>query len=205
MTTRQCARVLPRGLPPSRTWKFAERRRHCHGVELAQAAKPDVAIVNIQLKTGNGLDLIERLKCIDPSVRILIWSMYPDAIYAQRALRAGALGYINKSNTTGRIVEAIRRIRDGKIYLAEDTAERLLSQEVTGRPGKPTGVASLSDRELEVFRFIGEGLATSQVAQRLCRSVHTVEAHRQSIKRKLDLKTAAELHRAAVQWMLENG
>jgi DNA-binding NarL/FixJ family response regulator len=174
-------------------------------LELAKTTSPDVVIVDIQLNTGNGLDLIDRLKATDKGVRILVWSMYPDAIYAQRALRAGALGYINKGNTTGRIVEAIRRVRDGKIYLAEDTAENLLSQGATGRPGRVSGVEALSNRELEVFRLIGQGLASSQIAKRLSRSTHTIEAHRQSIKRKLNLKTAAELHRSAVQWMLEHG
>jgi len=175
-------------------------------MELARTTAPDVAIIDIQLKTGNGLDLIERLRAHNKAIRILVWSMYPDAIYAQRALRAGALGYINKECTTGRIVEAIRRVIAGKIYLAEETTELLLGQEISGnKAGKPAGVESLTNRELEVFRLIGQGLATSQIAQRLRRSTHTVEAHRQGIKRKLTLKTAAELHRAAVQWTLENG
>ncbi len=175
-------------------------------MDVAKSVSPDVAVVDIQLKTGNGLDLIERLKAHDDSIRILVWSMYRDDIYAQRALRAGALGYINKECTTGRIIDAIRRVREGKIYLAEETANHLLNQHVAGsKQGKPTGVESLSNRELEVFRYIGQGMSASQIAQRLRRSTHTVEAHRQAIKRKLKLKTAAELQREAVQWMLENG
>jgi len=175
-------------------------------MDVAKSVSPDVAVVDIQLKAGNGLDLIERLKAHDDSIRILVWSMYHDDIYAQRALRAGALGYINKECTTGRIIDAIRRVRDGKIYLAEETANHLLNQHVAGsKQGKPTGVESLSNRELEVFRYIGQGMSASQIAQRLRRSTHTVEAHRQAIKRKLKLKTAAELQREAVQWMLENG
>jgi DNA-binding NarL/FixJ family response regulator len=132
--------------------------------------------------------------------------MYPDAIYAQRALQAGALGYINKRQATSHIVEAIRRVRDGKLYLCEETAEQLLgSVSGGGKQQKAAGVERLSDRELEVFRLIGQGHSTSQVAGRLHRSVHTVESHREKIKRKLALKTASELNRAAVQWMLENG
>jgi DNA-binding NarL/FixJ family response regulator len=174
-------------------------------MELVAAVRPDVVVVDIQLKTGNGLDLIERLKAHDKSMRVLVWSMYPDALYAQRALHAGALGYINKEHTTGRIVEAIRRVRDGRIYLSEETAEQLLGQAVGGAKRlKALGAESLSDSELEVFRLIGQGLSTSQIAQRLHRSSHTVEAHRQAIKHKLNLKTANELNRAAVQWMLEN-
>ena len=175
-------------------------------MRLVQAVRPDVVVVDIQLKSGNGLDLIERIKAHDKSIRILVCSMYPDILYAQRALHAGALGYINKEHTTGHIVEAIRRVRDGKIYLCEETAEQLLGQAVGGaKPLKASGVESLSDCELEVFRLIGQGLSTSQIAHRLHRSGSTVEAHRKAIKRKLNLKTASELNRAAVQWMLENG
>ncbi|MCC6127500.1 MAG: response regulator transcription factor [Pirellulales bacterium] len=175
-------------------------------IKLIEAIRPDVVVVDIQLKTGNGLDLIGRIKTFDKSIRILVWSMYPDSLYARRALSAGALGYINKEFTTGRIVEAIRCVRDGKIYLCEETTDQLLGQVVGGgRNLKATGVESLSDRELEVFRLIGQGLSTSQIAGRLHRSAHTVEAHRQHIKRKLNLKSAADLNRAAAQWMLENG
>lgn len=175
-------------------------------LKLIGTACPDVVVVDIQLKTGNGLDLIERIKAHDKSIRILAWSMYPDALYAQRALRAGALGYINKENTTARIVDAIRQVRDGKIYLCEETTEQLLGQTLgCDKHLKALGPESLSDRELEVFRLISQGLSVPQIAQRLNRSRHTVEAHRQAIKRKLNLKTATELTRAAVQWMLENG
>ncbi len=175
-------------------------------LKLIDITRPDVVVVDIQLKTGNGLDLIERIRAHDKSIRILAWSMYPDALYAQRALHAGALGYINKENTTARIVDAIRRVHDGKIYLCEQTAEQLLGQTIGGAKHlKALGTESLSDRELEVFRLISQGLSVSQIAQRLHRSNHTVEAHRQAIKRKLNLKTATELTRAAMQWMLENG
>jgi DNA-binding NarL/FixJ family response regulator len=175
-------------------------------MNLVRATRPDVVVVDIQLKTGNGLDLVQRVKAHDASIRILVWSMYDDALYAQRALRAGALGYINKEHTTGRIVEAIRRVRDGTIYLSEETAERLLGQAVGGANAmKTAGTEALSNCELEVFRYIGKGLSTSQIAQRLHRSTHTVDAHRQAIKRKLNLNTASQLSCAAVQWMLENG
>ena len=175
-------------------------------LRLIAVSRPDVAVVDIQLKTGSGLDLIERIKAHDNSIRILAWSMFPDAIYAERALHAGALGYINKHHTTGRIVEAIRHVRDGRIYLCEEIAQQLLSRTVgaTQRP-KASGPESLSDRELEVFRLIGRGISTSQIAQLLHRSVNTVESHREKIKLKLNLTTAGELNRAAVQWVLENG
>jgi DNA-binding NarL/FixJ family response regulator len=173
-------------------------------LELIRAERPDVVVVDIKLKTGDGLDLIKRIKSHDDSIRMLVWSMYPDALYAQRALHAGALGYINKEHTTGRIVEAIRRVRDGKIYLCQETAEQLLGQSV-GRAPRPAaaGLESLSDRELEVFRGIGSGLSTSVIARQMHVSVHTVETHRQRIKRKLNLNTPGELSQAAVQWVLE--
>lgn len=175
-------------------------------MERMAAVRPDVVVVDIQLKTGNGFELIERIQAHDKSIRILVWSMYPDSLYAQRALSAGALGYINKETATGRIVEAIRRVRDGQIYLSDETAEQLLSLVAGGvKSRKALGMASLSDRELEVFRLIGQGLSTAQIAQRFHRSIHTVEAHRQAVKRKLNLKTAGELNRAAVQWTLERG
>lgn len=170
------------------------------------SARPDVAVVDIQLKDGNGLELVERIRDHDHTIKVLVWSMYPDALYARRAIQAGALGYINKGNTTGRIVDAIRTIREGRIYLADETAQRILGQAFGGnKVSSPAGVEALSDRELEVFRLIGQALSTSEIAKRLRRSSHTVESHRQAIKRKLNLSTAGELHRAAVRWNLQNG
>lgn len=167
---------------------------------------PDVVVVDIQLESGNGLDLVRRIKSCNASIGILVWSMYPDDTYAHRALRAGALGYVNKRHATSQIVEAIHRVRDGRIYLCEGTAERLLSTSLTGAtPVKAPVVECLSDRQLEVFRLIGQGLTTSQIAAQLHRSVNTIESHRSTIKDKLGLATAGDLSRIAVQWMLENG
>ena len=175
-------------------------------VKLLEAVRPDVVVVDIRLETGNGLDLVERISARDESIGILVWSMYPDKIYARRALQAGALGYINKRQATDRMVEAIRCVRDGKLFLCEDTAAQLLGSAVgRGKHLQASGVESLSDRELEVFRLIGEGLTTSQIAQRLHRTVNTVESHRRNIKEKLALKTVGELNLAAAQWMLDNG
>jgi DNA-binding NarL/FixJ family response regulator len=175
-------------------------------VKLLETVHPDVLVVDIQLENGNGLDLVERIKARDESIGILVWSMFPDAIYAQRSLHAGALGYINKRHATSRIVEAIRSVCEGRIYLCEETAQRLLGAAVgRGKHPAAAGVECLSDRELDVFRLIGQGLTTSQVAGRLHRSVNTIESHREKIKDKLGLKNAGELNRAAVQWTLDNG
>ena len=168
------------------------------------ATQPDVAVVDIQLKTGDGLDLVKRIKAHDESVRVLVWSHYPDKLYAERALHAGALGYINKEHTTGRIVDAIRCVANGKVYLCEEMAQSLLSQAIGGtRDLRESPIESLSDRELEVFRLIGQGHSTGQLAARLHLSRHTIDTHRQRIKEKLNLVNAAELVQAATRWVLE--
>lgn len=167
---------------------------------------PDVVIVDIQLADSNGLDLVKRIKARDENTKVLVWSNSPDSLYAQRALQAGALGYINKRHATSRIVEAIRRVREGRIFLCEETADQLLTSAVSGRRELRTcGAEALTNRELEIFRLIGQGQATSQIAESLHRSVHTIESHRTKIKEKLGVKTASELSRVAVQWVLENG
>ena len=170
-------------------------------------AKPDVAVVDISLKTSNGIDLIKRIKGRNDRVRILVWSMHSESLYAERALRAGALGYINKDQATDRIVEAIRRVLEGKVYLSEAMAERMLQQavgvahaEVTRSP-----VDVLADREFEVFRLIGEGVKTAEIAERLHLSVKTVETYRDRIRQKLNLSDGTRLSHYATQWALENG
>lgn len=175
-------------------------------LKLVEMNLPDVVVVDIQLGTDNGLDLVRRIKACDTSIGILVWSMYPDSVYAHRALRAGALGYINKRYATSQIVQAIHRVREGRICLCEETAERLLSASLAlGKQFRASGVECLSDRELEVFRLIGQGLTTAQIAAQLHRSVNTIESHRGKIKSKLGLKTAGELSHAAIQWELESG
>jgi DNA-binding NarL/FixJ family response regulator len=173
-------------------------------LKVLAATQPDVAVVDIQLKTGDGLDLVKRIKARGESIRVLVWSVYPDKLYAERALNAGALGYINKEHTTGRIVDAIRCVASGKVYLCEEMAQSLLSQTIGGtRDLRESPIESLSDRELEVFRLIGQGVSTSELAERLHLSRHTIETHRQRIKEKLDLANAAELVQAATRWVLE--
>jgi DNA-binding NarL/FixJ family response regulator len=167
-------------------------------------ARPDVVVVDIRLKTGDGLDLVRRIASHDDSIRILVWSMYPDRVYAERALRAGALGYINKEHATGDIVEAIRRVLHGEIYVCEEIAQYLLGWTASGkRAWFRSPIESLSDRQLEVFRRIGDGQSTSEIAEQLHISPHTVETHRQRIKEKLGLATTGELTQAAIRWVLE--
>lgn len=176
-------------------------------LRLVADAQPDVAVVDITLKSGNGIDLIKRIRDRNDDVRILVWSMHSESLYAERALRAGALGYVNKDQATDRIVEAIRRVLTGKVWLSETMAERML-QRAVGRTQEVSAHAPvdvLADRELEVFRLIGEGVKTANIAERLHLSVKTVETYRDRIRRKLDLSDGTKLAQYATQWVLENG
>jgi DNA-binding NarL/FixJ family response regulator len=166
-------------------------------LRLVEATAPDVVVIDISLKAGSGIDLVKRLKARDSSIRMLVWSMHPDSMYAERALRAGALGYINKENTTGRILDAIRSVRDGEIYLSEETTRRLLHRTVGQRGRSRLALESLSDRELEVYKRIGEGRATGEIAAELHLSIHTVDTYRRRIRLKLDLRNGSELVHAA--------
>jgi DNA-binding NarL/FixJ family response regulator len=169
---------------------------------LVETTAPDVVVIDISLKDGNGIDLIKRIKLRDGSVRMLVCSMHPDSLYAERALRAGALGYINKENTTGRILDAIRSVQKGEIYLSENATRRLLHKTV-GHPGDSRlSLESLSDRELEIFKLLGEGVRTSEIAGRLHLSVHTIDTYRRRIRLKLNLRNGAELIHAATEWAL---
>src|SRR5262249_52017698 len=152
-------------------------------------------------------DLIKRIMNRNDRIRILVWSMHSESLYAERALRAGALGYINKDQATDRIVEAIRRVVEGKVYLSEAMTERMLKRAVGGAGGEVTPAPPdvLADRELEVFRLIGEGVKTAEIAERLHLSVKTVETYRDRIRRKLDLSNGTKLAHYATQWVLENG
>jgi DNA-binding NarL/FixJ family response regulator len=175
-------------------------------LRLLADTRPDVAVVDISLKTGNGIDLIKRIKDRNDRVRILVWSMHSESLYAERALRAGALGYVNKDQATDKIVEAIRRVLAGKVYLSDEMAERMLHRAV-GKPEELTRspLDTLADRELEVFRLIGQGVKTADIAERLHLSVKTVETYRDRIRQKLDLGDGTELAHYATQWVLENG
>jgi DNA-binding NarL/FixJ family response regulator len=176
-------------------------------LQVFDATNPDVAVIDIALKGGDGIDLIKRIKARNDSVRLLVWSMYSENLCAERALRAGALGYINKEQATDQIIVAIRRVLDGKVYLSDAMAEKLLHRTV-GERGASVGrspIDTLSDRELEVFRRIGQGVKTQDIATQMHLSVKTVESYRDRIRIKLNLCTGLELSRYALLWVLENG
>jgi DNA-binding NarL/FixJ family response regulator len=176
-------------------------------LRLVADTRPDVAVVDISLKTGNGIDLIKRIKGRNDRVRMLVWSMHSESLYAERALRAGALGYINKDQATDRIVEAIRRVLSGKVWLSDVMTERMLQRSVGGGRVEKSRSPSdaLADRELEVFRLIGQGMKTAEIAERLHLSVKTIETYRDRIRHKLDLSDGTALAHFATQWVLENG
>jgi DNA-binding NarL/FixJ family response regulator len=176
-------------------------------LRLVADTQPDLVVVDISLKTGSGIDLIKRIKDRNDNVGMLVWSMHSEALYAERALRAGALGYMNKDQATDKIVEAIRRVLEGKVYLSDPMAEKMLHRAVGGGREEVTRspLDALADRELEVFHLIGQGVKTAEIAERLHLSVKTVETYRDRIRQKLDLTDGTELAHYATQWVLENG
>jgi DNA-binding NarL/FixJ family response regulator len=171
---------------------------------LVETAHPHVAVIDICLKTGNGIDLIKRIAARHGSVRTLVWSMYPESLYAERALRAGAMGYVHKGRATREIIEAIRSVLAGKVFLSAELSGELLHRLVGGGAKKleRSPVEALSDRELEAFELMGQGLSTRQVAHRMHVSPKTVETYRARIKEKLGLSNFAEVIQRAAQWVL---
>jgi DNA-binding NarL/FixJ family response regulator len=164
-------------------------------------AKPDVAVVDLSLKDSSGIELIKSLRESQPGVAVLVLSMHDESQYAERALRAGARGYVMKRETTRKVIEAIRRILEGRIYVSEKVAESMAGQ-VAHRKSSPdrSPVEQLSDRELEVFEMLGQGQGTRQIAESLRVSVKTVQAYCARIKDKLNLNSATELLREAIRW-----
>jgi DNA-binding NarL/FixJ family response regulator len=175
-------------------------------LHLVAETKPDVVVVDISLKASNGIDLIKRIKDRNDRVRVLVWSMHSESLYAERALRAGALGYINKDQATDKIVEAIHRVLAGNVWLSETMAEKVLHGVVGGNRKGPSlsPIEALADRELEVFRLIGAGAKTADIAKQLHLSIKTVETYRDRIRKKLRLNNGVQLVHFATVWSLEN-
>jgi len=164
---------------------------------------PAVVIVDLSLRSGHGIELIEQIKKWNPRVKTLVVSAFDEKVYAERCLRAGALGYLNKDEAPEKLIEAIRAVLEGNIYLTDQSTSQMLQSMVGGRPSEEDPVARLSNRELEVFTMIGQGLASKDIAERLILSRKTVDSHRENIKIKLNLGSGHELTRYAMQWMLE--
>jgi DNA-binding NarL/FixJ family response regulator len=184
--------------------------RVCGGVASAPQAlsaveelRPDIVIVDISIQGTNGIELMKSIRAQHPALPVLVLSMHDENIYAERALRAGARGYIMKAAPSEKVIEAIHRILDGGMYLSEAMHGQLLTTFFAGRgqKGGASAIEQLSDRELEVFRALGEGKGTREIAEAFNLSVKTVETHRAHIKDKLKIRTATELIRAAVEWV----
>ena len=176
-------------------------------LRLMVAEKPDLAIIDLSLADGSGLDLIERIKARDTDALMLVASMHDEFLYAERVLAIGARGYINKQKAPEKMIEAIRRVLAGKVYLSEPMTERLLNGMVNHDEEQqrlPT-VERLTNRELMIFELIGEGRSTCKIAKHLNLSVKTIESHQANIKKKLALNSAHELTRKAILWLMERG
>ena len=169
-----------------------------------QQTSPDLVIVDISLKSGHGLEVIKQVKSRYPAVKMLVLSGYQESLYAERALRAGALGYLNKQESNDKVLDAIRTVLRGQRYISPEIAQRLVAQALGDTNETQAPVECLTNRELEIFRMVGEGMTSGAIANSLFLSTHTIDTHRENIKRKLNLKNAGELTRAAVQWVLEN-
>jgi DNA-binding NarL/FixJ family response regulator len=170
--------------------------------EAVGSVKPNILVVDISLKSGSGLELIKNVKATYPHLPTLVLSMHDELLYAERALRAGARGYIMKQEAIDKVLVAIRRVLAGELFLSEQMNRRMLHQFVGGPPQLPQSpVERLSDRELEVFRLIGSGRTTRQMADELHLSVKTVETHRAHIMDKMKIATANELALRAFQWV----
>jgi DNA-binding NarL/FixJ family response regulator len=174
-------------------------------VELASKTKPDLVLADISLPDKNGLEVIRELRTFQPGLSVLVISMHDESLYAERALRAGARGYIMKQEGGKKLMEAIRQVLTGKIYLSEKMSSKLLESFSGSTDHSRTPIENLTDREFEILQLLGQGKGTREIAEQLHLSGKTIEAHRANLKRKLDLKSGTELVRYAVRWVESRG
>ena len=170
-------------------------------LEVIATGRPDLVILDISLPDKSGLELIKDIHALYPQLPVLVLSMHDESLYAERVLRAGGRGYIMKQAGGKKLMEGIRSVLTGKIYLSERMSAKILELFSGQRPQGQSPVEQLTDREFEVFQFIGQGQGTRQIAERLHLSVKTVEVHRANVKKKLHLSTGTDLVRYAVRWI----
>lgn len=167
--------------------------------------RPDVVITDISLRGNSGLELIKNIKAFDPRIHIVVFSVHDESVYAVRVLKAGAKAYVMKQDIGSKVIDAIRKVRKGQMYVSERVSSQMLNRMVKGHDEEgDSAVAGLSDRELEVVTLIGSGLATREIAARLHVSVKTVETHRAHIKTKVNLTSATQLVLFCVRWVEDN-
>ena len=172
---------------------------------LLEECKPDLMVLDLRLKGGDALDFIKTLRVGHPEVKVLVFSQYDELIFAERALRAGASGYIMKENATDEVLRAVRKVLAGELYFSERVAAAIVQRTLREKPnGSRVGVERLSDREMQVFQLLGAAFSPREIAEQFHLSRKTVETHCEKIKHKLSLHTAAELRRFARRWAAEN-
>ncbi len=169
---------------------------------ILETVQPDVAVIDISLEDVHGLDLVQNLRAQYPELRVVVFSMYDESVYAERAIRAGASGYVMKSEPTQNVVDAIRCVAQGEIHLSRRMATRFLSKILQGsKKQSRSPIDELTDREMAVFQMLGEGHGVPEIAQRLTLSRKTVETYRRRAKEKLGFASVSELLQYAIQWM----
>jgi DNA-binding NarL/FixJ family response regulator len=173
--------------------------------QLAEECDPDLMVLDLRLKSGDALDFIKTLRVEHPKLRVLVLSQYDELLFAERALRAGASGYIMKENATDEVLRAVRKVLDGQLYFSERVAAAIVQRTLREKsvPSR-AGIERLSDREMQVFQLLGAAYSPREIAEQFHLSRKTIETHCEKIKHKLSLYTAAELKRFARQWAAEN-
>ena len=183
---------------------YAEASDGYEALERIEKDPPDLVIADIEMKGLNGMELVRNMKSQHPDIPVLMLSMHDEGLYAERALRAGARGYLMKEEDPEVVVNAIRTIIEGEVYVSEEAISKILSNYTGNWSDKGSIIDRLSDRELEVFKMIGEGYRTRHIAENLHLSAKTVESYKARLKQKLTLKDAAQLARYAAEWMKSN-
>ena len=171
------------------------------GFALIKRTKPSIAIIDITLKGSNGLELLKDLRAHGVNVPVLVLSMHDESLYAERALRAGARGYITKHEVSGKVMAAIRHVLKGDLYLNPRFMSQIMTKLIVGRTGSGEPIERLADRELEVFELIGRGLTTREIGEQLRLGVTTVDTYKARIKEKLQLENVARLRLEASRWV----
>ncbi|MAQ92550.1 hypothetical protein B1759_13805 [Rubrivirga sp. SAORIC476] len=200
--TREGLRSLIRSAPDLEV--VGEASSGPDAINLIGSAKPDLVLADISIDGSDGIELTKQLKSIEPDLKVLIVSAYPERVYAERAVRAGALGYVAKQEASGVLLDAIRTVLDGRLHLSDEVRDRVVGSYLAAGSPSDSAVSDLTDRELEVFRYFGQGLTTSQVAEAMMLSPKTVETHRVHIKQKLGLSTTNEFVQRATLWTAQN-
>ena len=169
-------------LSPQSGWEVCgEAASDEEAMALIGQIKPDLALIDISLKSGNGIDLVKRIKSRHPLVKMLVISGIEESLYCERALRVGAMGYLNKQVSNENLLESVRTVQSGKRFISDALAQRLFDQAVGDVERAKTSIERLSDRELEVYRMIGQGLSTGTIAEKLFISPNTIDAHRKTL------------------------